>query len=529
MKTAASHSHRSPAPSRRVSTRSALFRGGLLAASSVVALGLGIPAAHAQNATWTGAAGDGQFTSAGNWNPNTAVPTGTAMFATAAPTTITVSALTVVGALQFSASAYTINNIALFELNGAGIVNNSANTQTITNAAQQLLFTNSASAGTNNLVTITNITGGTINFNLNSTGGSANINNATNGGTINFADMSSAGSANISNSGGLNFTLTSNAGSASITNNGTGLVQFTGNADGGTAAFTNNANGNIDFSASKGLKSDGKLSVGSISGAGNVFLGANQLTIGGNNQSTTISGVINDGSVTPGGNTGGSLVKTGTGTLTLSGANLYTGTTMVMAGVLNVTGSITSDTTVTGGALAGSGTIQSLTAQSGGTVAPGMVTPFSTLNVTGNASFVAGSTFVVNINNSGQNDKLVVGGTTTINGGTVSVLGGTGITATSTFTILSAKSVTGSGFTNVTSNLAFLTPTLTQNATSVVLSVTPKSPVTPKPVTFASVATTANQIAVANAVQALGKGPVFNAVIGQRRARRARRASSSAR
>ena len=35
------------------------------------------------------------------------------------------------------------------------------------------------------------------------------------------------------------------------------------------------------------------------------------------------------------------------------------------------------------------------------------------------------------------------------------------------------------------------------------------------PGTFAAVATTPNQIATANAVQALGSGPVFNAVIGQ--------------
>jgi hypothetical protein len=34
------------------------------------------------------------------------------------------------------------------------------------------------------------------------------------------------------------------------------------------------------------------LSVGSLAGPGNFFLGANQLTVGSNNLSTTISGVI---------------------------------------------------------------------------------------------------------------------------------------------------------------------------------------------------------------------------------------------
>jgi len=77
-----------------------------------------------------------------------------------------------------------------------------------------------------------------------------------------------------------------------------------------------------------------------------LFLGANQLTVGGNNQSTTFSGVISDCGGGGGGvcgaqtfnlglaTTGGSLVKTGTGTLTLSGANTYTGATNVNAGTL---------------------------------------------------------------------------------------------------------------------------------------------------------------------------------------------------
>ena len=272
------------------------------------------------------------------------------------------------------------------------------------------------------------------------------------------------------------------------------------------------------------------------------------MTVGSDNTSTTVSGVIADGGA--GGGTGGSLVKTGTGTLTLTGMNTYTGTTTIMQGVLLLNGSLhMSDTTVAGGTLAGFGTVQNLTVNSGATVAPGLATNFVTLNVFNNATFNPGSTFTVNINSAGRHDFLNVGGTATINGGTVQVLGGTGITGTSTFIILGATSVTGTGFTHVTSNLAFLTPMLTQDAHTVTLSVTAASPPPPPapppppntpntpgnpntpfgtntnlssqgtivlaPGTFASVATTPNQIAVANAVQALGKGPVFNAVIGQ--------------
>jgi autotransporter-associated beta strand protein len=69
------------------------------------------------------------------------------------------------------------------------------------------------------------------------------------------------------------------------------------------------------------------VSIGSLEGTGNVFLGANNLTVGGNGNSTTFSGVIQDQGLN--GGIGGSLTKTGTGTLTLSGANTYTGGTTV--------------------------------------------------------------------------------------------------------------------------------------------------------------------------------------------------------
>ncbi|MGJ7485876.1 autotransporter outer membrane beta-barrel domain-containing protein [Variovorax sp. LT2P21] len=72
--------------------------------------------------------------------------------------------------------------------------------------------------------------------------------------------------------------------------------------------------------------------IGSLSGNGDVRLGARSLTVGGLNANDTIGGVIQDGGVA--GGTGGNLVKTGTGTLTLTGANSYTGTTTVASGTL---------------------------------------------------------------------------------------------------------------------------------------------------------------------------------------------------
>jgi autotransporter-associated beta strand protein len=113
------------------------------------------------------------------------------------------------------------------------------------------------------------------------------------------------------------------------------------------------------------------VTIGSLEGNefSNVFLGANNLTVGSNNLSTTFSGVIQDGGFE--GGTGGSLTKIGSGTLILSGANTYTGNTNVNRGVLLVDGSITSNTFVNhGGTLAGTGTING-NVTNNGRVSPG--------------------------------------------------------------------------------------------------------------------------------------------------------------
>ncbi|HSH00461.1 MAG TPA: autotransporter-associated beta strand repeat-containing protein, partial [candidate division Zixibacteria bacterium] len=67
------------------------------------------------------------------------------------------------------------------------------------------------------------------------------------------------------------------------------------------------------------------LTIGALAGAGDVTLGANRLTAGGNNASTIYSGVISGS---------GDLTKQGSGEMTLTGANTYTGVTAVFDGTL---------------------------------------------------------------------------------------------------------------------------------------------------------------------------------------------------
>ena len=134
------------------------------------------------------------------------------------------------------------------------------------------------------------------------------------------------GSASIINSGDLHFLGTSTAGSATITSNND--LNFLGTSTAGNAAITNNNNSGtvVDFSGSTGPTGDNKLTAGSIGGAGVFQLGANELTVGGNNFSTEVSGAIVGT---------GSLVKVGTGTLTLSG-NANLGGTTIDGGTLAV-------------------------------------------------------------------------------------------------------------------------------------------------------------------------------------------------
>jgi hypothetical protein len=146
-------------------------------------------------------------------------------------------------------------------------------------------------------------------------------------GQIIFNNTSTAGHATIFNGGDLMgsvggqtiFNDSSTAGGATLVASGgnygpSGAILFNGTSSGGTArvqvfrGFPLNAgNGSLGISGHQS-----GVTIGSIEGSGNVFLGANDLTVGTNNINTTFSGGISGG---------GSLAKVGSGVLTLQTNN----------------------------------------------------------------------------------------------------------------------------------------------------------------------------------------------------------------
>ncbi|MND65493.1 Extracellular serine protease precursor [compost metagenome] len=353
-------------------------------------------------------------------------------------------------------------------------VNNSgATASAVTNAGT------SSNAGT--IASLTN-TGGTF---TNNAGGTITGTTVISGGTLtnNFVvtDVDVAAAAIFVNNTGASAGDVTNAGNSS--NAGT-IASLTNT--GGT--FTNNDGGTITGNT---VVSGGTLVNNFVVTDVDVAAAASFV----NNSGATAGDVTNAGSASNAGtiasltNTGGTFINNDTGTIT-GDATIVDGT-LVNDGTIGGTIGIGSD-----GVLAGSGAIGGLTVGSGGTFAPGP--GIATVAVNGDVTFEKGSTYQVETDASGLSDRLDAAGSVTINGGTVDVLAGSGTySLATTYTILTGDSVTGT-FDEINSDLAFLSPILTYDPSSVTLGLYRND------VDFADVTETRNTRATAEAVQSLG-------------------------
>jgi fibronectin-binding autotransporter adhesin len=158
---------------------------------------------------------------------------------------------------------------------------------------------------------------GTVQFNTTSTGSSPYY--FTKDGTSGTAPVVIGGLAGVTNTAGYNVLSGGNFYSGPTIINGGTLAAGSSTAFGESSPVTVNASGTLFLNGFDNT-------VGSISGSStsaSISLGANTLTTGENNSSTSFAGVISG--------TGG-LEEAGTGTLTLTNANTYSGGTTIDVG-----------------------------------------------------------------------------------------------------------------------------------------------------------------------------------------------------
>ena len=259
------------------------------------------------------------------------------------------------------------------------------------------------------------------------------------------------GPASIASGATLQFGGKADAGKLAIANAGTLRLQDTASAAGATV--TNAAGGQVRID----LTTTG-TSIGSLSGAGDVVLGAKTLTTGAIGGDNTISGAITGST--------GSLVKVGAGTLTLAGTANYAGETRVTGGTLKAGAtnafSAASRTVVASGATLDLGGFSQKMAglTNAGTVSLLGTVPGTTLTLTG--PYVGNNGVLrlgAKLDNPGIADRLVLDGASASASGKTTVqvtnLGGLGArTSGAGIELISAKN--GATTTAQTSKDAFV-------------------------------------------------------------------------
>ncbi|MFC5347462.1 beta strand repeat-containing protein, partial [Azospirillum lipoferum] len=255
--------------------------------------------------------------------------------------------------------------------------------------------------------------------------------------TVDLSSGSASFSGAIGGTGGLTktgsgtLTLSGNSSySGATTLSGGGLTVSGGSAIGDSSAVTVGTGTTLTLSSDE--------TIGSLAGAGTAALGANTLTTGTDNSSTTFSGTITGS---------GGLSLDGSGTLTLSGSNSggFSGTTTVRGGgTLSVAGDAnlgSGTVTLNGGTLTvtGAGTIDNAfdTGVNGATVNTGVAVTLSGV-ISGNDGLTKTGSGTLTLSGSST-----YSGSTTVSAGTLLVTGALG--GTSGVTVASGATLGGTG------------------------------------------------------------------------------------
>lgn len=302
----------------------------LLCVGALVASGVFAPAA---TLTWTGGAGDGNVLTAGNWSPSQ-VPAASDLLIFDGTNSLLpqLSSGYTVGSLTFAsgAGAFTLGGAGIYTIKtAAGVTNNSANTETISNAIT-LGLAQTWTAASGNLAFGGNINnaglgltiGGSFNTSISGIISGAGSLTKSGTGTLTLSGANSNTGTTTVNAGVLNIQSASGLGTTAAgttVNTGAALQIQGGGIAVGAEALTLNGSG---------IASDGALR--NISGAnswsGAIALGSASV-IGSDSGNLTLSGVISGAF---------NLTKVGAGTLTLTNTgNTFTGTVTVQNGTLS--------------------------------------------------------------------------------------------------------------------------------------------------------------------------------------------------
>ncbi|MCX8090185.1 MAG: autotransporter-associated beta strand repeat-containing protein [Verrucomicrobiae bacterium] len=195
-----------------------------------------------------------------------------------------------------------------------------------------------------------------------------------------------------------------------------------------------------------------------------------------------ISGVISSYT-----NAAAGIIKEGNGTLELAAANLYTGPTIIEAGRLLVSGSLSSGSTVTvkpGATLGGTGTIGGPVIVAGGTLSPGV--SIGTLTINNSLTFSNNSQMLVEINAANGTRDQVVGLSSVAYAGTLVVTTNHAgvVTNGQSFQIFSVSGSKTGNFANIINQVPGVTAWTFNPSTGVLTASVPTVPTTPTNITY---------------------------------------------